>query len=78
MGTRPASQNTTLPGYRFLAQYPHQELLRAVDVLVERKFVVIEASEYLHLWLTQRGAALLKTLREQERLKAKPTETNIE
>jgi hypothetical protein len=57
-----------------LADSPHQELLRAVDMLVERKFVVIEASEYLHLWLTQRGAAMLKTLREQERMKAKPAE----
>ena len=75
MGARPVSQNTTLPGYRFLAHSPHQELLRAVDVLVERKFVVIEASEYLHLWLTQRGATMLKTLREQERIKAKPAET---
>jgi hypothetical protein len=78
LGARLTAQSTNLPGYRFLAHYPHQELLRAVDILVERKFVVIEASEYLHLWLTQRGAALLKTLREQERLKAKPTETNIE
>ena len=74
MGVRPASQSTTLPGYRFLAHSPHQELLRAVDVLVERKFVVIEASEYLHLWLTQRGASMLKTLREQERIQAKPAE----
>ena len=74
MGVRPTSQNTTLPGYRFLAHSPHQELLRAVDVLVERKLVVIEASEYLHLWLTQRGATMLKTLREQERIKAKPAE----
>jgi hypothetical protein len=51
-----------LQGYRALAQHSHQELLAAVDVLVEQKLVVIEASEYLYLWLTQRGVAALDTL----------------
>ena len=59
-GIRPAYGRTTLPGFRFLAQYPHQELLRAVDLLIERKLLVVEATEHLHLWLTQRGKAALE------------------
>src|SRR5215510_15219470 len=60
LGTRSTSSRTTLPGFRFLVQYPHQELLRAVDLLVERKLLVVEATEHLHLWLTQRGKAALE------------------
>jgi len=60
MGARPSYSRTTLPGFRFLAQYPHQDLLRAVDLLVERKLLVVEATEHLHLWLTQRGKAALE------------------
>jgi ATP-dependent DNA helicase RecQ len=59
LGARPAYGHNTLPGFRFLAQYPHPELLRAVDLLVERKLLVVEATEHLHLWLTQRGKAAL-------------------
>ncbi|TMA53609.1 MAG: RecQ family ATP-dependent DNA helicase, partial [Deltaproteobacteria bacterium] len=59
IGARPASGRTALPGFRFLAQYAHQDLLRAVDLLIERKLLVVEATEHLHLWLTQRGKAAL-------------------
>ncbi len=55
-----------LPGYRSVVQHSHQELLQAVDELVEQKLLVIEASEYLYLWLTQRGAAALKTFTPHE------------
>jgi hypothetical protein len=60
VGIKPSSGRTALPGFRFLAQYPHQDLLRAVDLLVERKLLVVEATEHLHLWLTQRGKAALE------------------
>lgn len=60
VGERPASGRSALPGFRFLAQYSHQALLRAVDLLIERKLLVVEASEHLHLWLTQRGKAALE------------------
>ena len=60
VGARPSSRRTTLPGFGFLTQYPHQELLRAVDLLIERKLLVVEATEHLHLWLTQRGKAALE------------------
>ena len=63
LGARPAAEHASLPGYRALAQHSHQELLAAVDVLVEQKLLVIEASEYLYVWLTQRGAAALGTLK---------------
>ena len=66
LGDRPAAKNATLRGHRSLAQHSHQELLRAVDVLVEQKLLVIEASEYLYLWLTQHGATALKTRKTQE------------
>ena len=59
LGAHSTSSRTALPGFRFLVQYPHQELLRAVDLLVERKLLVVEATEHLHLWLTQRGKAAL-------------------
>jgi len=55
----------TLPGFRFLAQYAHQELLRAVDQLVERKLLVVEATEHLYLWLTQRGKAAMELLKDR-------------
>lgn len=61
LGVRPPSGHTTLPGFRFLAQYPHPDLLRAVDILIERKLLVVEATEHLHLWLTQRGKAALES-----------------
>jgi ATP-dependent DNA helicase RecQ len=61
LGSRPAYGRTTLPGFRFLAQYPHQDLLRAVDLLIERKLLVVEATEHLHVWLTQRGKAALES-----------------
>jgi ATP-dependent DNA helicase RecQ len=61
LGAHSTSSRTTLPGFRFLVQYPHQELLRAVDLLVERKLLVVEATEHLHLWLTQRGKAALES-----------------
>jgi len=61
LGARSSSWRTALPGFRFLAQYPHQDLLRAVDLLVERKLLVVEATEHLHLWLTQRGKAALES-----------------
>ena len=64
LGARPAAENAGLPGYRALARHPHQELLAAVDVLVEHKLLVIEASEYLYVWLTQRGAAALDALKD--------------
>ena len=63
LGARPAAEHASLPGYRALVQHSHQELLAAVDVLVEQKLLVIEASEYLYVWLTQRGAAALGTLK---------------
>ena len=66
IGARPASGRTALPGFRFLAQYAHQDLLRAVDLLIERKLLVVEATEHLHLWLTQRGKAALMTLKSEE------------
>ena len=66
IGARPASGRTALPGFRFLAQYAHQDLLRAVDLLIERKLLVVEATEQLHLWLTQRGKAALMTLKSEE------------
>lgn len=62
-GAPPADKTAAVPGYRSLARHSHQDLLRAVDVLIEQKLLVIEASEYLHLWLTQRGAASLKTIK---------------
>src|SRR5262249_31099748 len=65
LGTRPTSWRTVLPGFRFLAQYPHQDLLRAVDLLIERKLLVVEATEHLHLWLTQRGKAALESCARQ-------------
>ena len=64
LGARPAAENAGLPGYRALTRRPHQELLAAVDVLVEHKLLVIEASEYLYVWLTQRGAAALDALKD--------------
>jgi len=65
LGARPPSGRTALPGFRFLVHYPHQELLRAVDILIERKLVVVEATEHLHLWLTQRGKAALASCAKQ-------------
>jgi ATP-dependent DNA helicase RecQ len=65
LGARPTSWRTALPGFRFLAQYPHQNLLRAVDLLVERRLLVVEATEHLHLWLTQRGKAALESCAKQ-------------
>lgn len=65
LGVRSAEHNSSLPGYRFLAQYPYRDLLRAIDILVERKLLVVEATEYLSLWLTQRGAAALATLKDR-------------
>jgi ATP-dependent DNA helicase RecQ len=67
LGARPTYGRTTLPGFRFLAQYPYQELLRAVDLLIERKLLVVEATEHLHLWLTQRGKAALMLMKNDER-----------
>ena len=64
LSARPAAENAGLPGYRALARHSHQELLAAVDVLVEHKLLVIEASEYLYVWLTQRGAAALDALKD--------------
>ncbi len=61
-GARPADKTAALPGYRSLARHSRQDLLRAVDVLIEQKLLVVEASEYLYLWLTQQGAASLTTL----------------
>ena len=66
LGARSAEHNSALPGYRFLARQPHREVLRAIDVLVERKLLVVEATEYLYVWLTQRGAAALKSLKDGE------------
>lgn len=66
IGAQPARGNHALPGFRFLAQYPHQELLRAVDLLIERKLLVVEASEHLHLWLTQRGKAAMGVVKSEE------------
>ena len=65
LGAPSAESHRALPGYRSLAQYPHRELLRAIDVLVERKLLVVEATEYLYLWLTQRGAAALARLKDR-------------
>ncbi|MGH7961221.1 MAG: RecQ family ATP-dependent DNA helicase [Candidatus Binatia bacterium] len=66
VGSRRASGNQTLPGFRFLAQYAHQDLLRAVDLLIERKLLVVEASEHLHLWLTQKGKAAMGVMKSDE------------
>jgi len=65
LGTRSSSWRTALPGFRFLAQYPHQDLLHAVDLLIEKKLLVVEATEHLHLWLTQRGKAALESCARQ-------------
>ena len=63
MGARPTANTTTLPGYRFLVQYPHQELLTAIDLFIERKLLVVEATEQLSVWLTQRGQAALTAVK---------------
>lgn len=60
LGIRPASWRTALPGFGLLAQHPHHDLLQAVDLLIARKLVVVEATDHLHLWLTQRGKAALE------------------
>jgi hypothetical protein len=36
-----------------------------VDLLVERRLLVVEATEHLHLWLTQRGKAALESCAKQ-------------
>lgn len=66
VGARPTQGTQTLPGFRFLAQYPYQDLLRAVDLLIERKLLVVEASEHLYLWLTQRGKAAMGIMKSNE------------
>ena len=66
MGARPTANTTPLPGYRFLVQYPHQELLTAIDLFIERKLLVVEATEQLSVWLTQRGQAALTAVKAPE------------
>lgn len=66
MGARPTANNTALPGYRFLVQYPHQELLTAIDLFIEHKLLVVEATEQLSVWLTQRGKAALIAVKAPE------------
>ena len=76
MGVQPTTKTASLPGYRFLVQYSHQELLNAVDVLIERKLLVVEATEQLSLWVTQRGLAALDSVNTQQQERFAKGDTN--
>jgi hypothetical protein len=65
LSIRPSSWRTALPGFGLLAQHLHQDLSQAVNILIERKLLVVEATEHLPLWLTQRGKAALEWYAKQ-------------